>query len=170
MRKLDALRRPDGAFVHSAGEPFDRGDGVTDLGGDGRQRSQVWRTEPVVPHHALLVRVGDGPVLQGVHGLEGPLHRRGHPVEKAILEPHPADVERQPERRNLAEILLKPFPQNRCAHRCLSSIIWKSFRFPTRTVSAIPRNNPVPTTPGIARMSFSNRVGSEIGPIWQSRM
>ena len=85
--------------------------------GDFRRRRQVRRAQPVVPHHAVLVRIGDGPALQRVHGLEGPLDRLGHPVEEAVVEPHPADVQRQPERRDAAQVLLKSLPQNLCIHR-----------------------------------------------------
>jgi hypothetical protein len=66
----------------------------------------------------VLVRVCDGAALQRVHRLEGSLHRLGHPFEKDILEPHPADIQRQPERRNPALVLLKPFPQAFRGHRC----------------------------------------------------
>jgi hypothetical protein len=53
--------------------------------------------------------------------------------------------------------------------RCLSSIIRKLRRSPIKMVSAIPRNNPVPTTPGIARKSCFRWVASAIGAIWQPR-
>ena len=63
-----------------------------------------------MPHHSVLVRIGDVPTFQRVHRLECPLHRRVHPLQKAILEPHPAHVQRQAKRGNLAKILLIPFP------------------------------------------------------------
>src|SRR5262249_17284390 len=67
-------------------------------------------------------------------------------------------------------------PRTFAAGRCwlcpgrLPPITQKLFRSPTRPVSAIPRNKPVPTTPGIARMFNSRLCASSIGSIWQSRM
>ncbi len=46
-----------------------------------------------MPHHAILVRIGDLPAFQSIHSFEGLLHGPCHPLEKAVLEPHPADVQ-----------------------------------------------------------------------------
>jgi hypothetical protein len=70
---------------------------VIDLCGNFRRGSKVGRTEPAVPDHAPFIRIGDGASFQRVHGLEPLLHGRRHSVEEIILEPHPADVQRQPQ-------------------------------------------------------------------------
>ena len=57
--------------MHGGRERLDVGHRLADFAGDFRRRRQVRCPEPVVPHHALLVRVGDGPALQRVHRLEG---------------------------------------------------------------------------------------------------
>src|SRR5262249_51351086 len=41
----------------------------------------------------------------------------GHPFEKVILEPHPTDIQRQSDGRDLGQMLLKSLPQDRGAHR-----------------------------------------------------
>ena len=52
---------------------------------------------------------------------------------------------------------------------CFSAIRLK-WSSPTSTVSAMLRNSPVPTTPGMARKCSSNCSGCRMGAIMQSRM
>ena len=104
-------RRPDLPAVDAGGERLDVGDGLADLGRDLRRRGQVGVPQPVVPDHPVLVRVGDRALLQRVHRRERGGQRRVHAVEEAVVEPHPADVERQPERRDAAEVPLVPLPE-----------------------------------------------------------
>ena len=97
-------------------ERLDVGSRLSYRGGDLRRGSEVRRSQPVVADHALLVRVGDGAGFQRVHGLERVLHRRRHALEKPVVKPHPAHVERQADCRDPAEVLSVAIPKIQCRH------------------------------------------------------
>jgi len=67
--------------------------------------------EPVVPHHAALVGVGDGALLELPHVGEGALHPRLHLLKELLREPHPADVDEEAELLVLVEPLDVALPQ-----------------------------------------------------------
>jgi len=96
--------------VNVGGEALDRlqaaADRLTDLGAGGALRVP----QPVVPHHALLIRIGDGAGFQGLHGREGPIERLGQPVHIRLLHRHPADVKEQIEIGEVHQPLLVALP------------------------------------------------------------
>lgn len=67
--------------------------------------------EPVVAHHATLVGVGDGALLELPHVDEGLLHPRLHLPQELLREPHPADVDEDAELLVLVEPLDVALPQ-----------------------------------------------------------
>jgi hypothetical protein len=64
-----------------------------------------------VSHHASLVGVGDGALLELPHVDEGPLQERLHPVEEVVGEPHPADVDEEAQLLVLVEPLDVAVPE-----------------------------------------------------------
>ena len=102
------LRAANGAVVNLPRELFDRCDGVVDFRAQGGRGREGRMTQPVMPHHALLVRIGEATALQRLHGRVGRLQTWLHLREKIFGEIHPAQVERQPERRVIGEMFLEP--------------------------------------------------------------
>ena len=72
--------------------------GLADLVDDLLRRGVLRGAQPVMPDHPLLRRVGDRALLQRVHGGVCLLNRRVHFGEEAVVEGHPADVERDADR------------------------------------------------------------------------
>jgi hypothetical protein len=89
-------------------DPVERGLDLAAEEGVGREGRVA---EPVVAHHASLVRVGDGALLELPHGGEGPLHPRLHLAQEVLREPHPADVDEEAELLVLVEPLDVALPQ-----------------------------------------------------------
>lgn len=86
-------------------------DGLLDLGAEEGIGGEAGVAEPVVAHHAALVGVGDGALLELPHGDEGPLHERLHPVKEVVREPHPADVDKEAQLLVLVEPLHVAVPE-----------------------------------------------------------
>ena len=87
-----------------------RFESVIDLGLDGGIRGEAGIAQPVVAHHAVFVRIGDGTAFQLPHVLEGSLDAVGHGGEQAFIEGHAADVDGETEVRIADEVLLKTVP------------------------------------------------------------
>src|SRR5581483_718120 len=67
---------------------------------------------------------------------------RSHAVEEGVVEPHPADVERQAERGDAAEVLLIPLPELGRGHGIFPPAAWPwraTASWARRTCSASPR-------------------------------
>ena len=101
----------DGARVDPGGKVFDRNECGGDRVGQFGRGCELRRAEPVVTDHAALVRVGDGSLLERVHGGEGLPQRPFHRRQETVREIHPAEVQRQSSRRKLCVGLLKPIPK-----------------------------------------------------------
>ncbi len=113
---------PDAARMHIGGELADGGQRVLNFRRDLRRGRQSGRAQPVMAHHAVLVRIGDGAVLQVVHGAEGMLHLRLQPLAEARLEVHAAGVQRQTDSLHPAKALAITVPQLRLGDVCLHAI------------------------------------------------
>ena len=90
-------RRLHPPVVHPRGEVEDARLRVADGGGDLRRGRLLRRAQPVVADHALLVGVGDRPLLERLHRRERPLERRLPVRERPLVEAHAAQVEPHPE-------------------------------------------------------------------------
>jgi hypothetical protein len=100
-----AARAGDGAGVDLGREILDGSKRAGDLLRQLLRRCEMWRTQPVVADHAVLVGVGDGALFEGRHIGEGFLHRHLDLREVTIGKRHAADVERQAE-RGIGEVVL----------------------------------------------------------------
>jgi hypothetical protein len=74
------------------------------------RRRKVRGAEPVMSNHAILVGIGDRPLFQRVHRLKRLLQGGRHLLEKALGEPHPANVQRESEFGDAAEETLISLP------------------------------------------------------------
>src|SRR4051812_29131224 len=92
-----ALWTGDLPVVHLGREVLDRGEGRRDFAADRRIGRELWRAQPVVPDHALLVGIRDGARFELRHRLERPLYPRLHGGEKIVRKRHPRNIERNAE-------------------------------------------------------------------------
>ena len=97
-----------------------------------------------MPDHPLLVGIGDRPFLERVHRLEGAGHRRIHTVEIAVLERHPADVERQPDRGHATGEALETLPEFNGSH---GGLTWMESSEPPRSTLYHQENSCRSSTP-----------------------
>jgi len=67
-----AARTSDRAAMDFRDEVVDRGERAGDLGRDFASRRQMWRAQPVMADHAVLVGVGDGAFFERGHVGETP--------------------------------------------------------------------------------------------------
>jgi len=69
---------------------------------------------------ALLVGVGDGPLLEGLHGVERFSEGRGHALEELGRDVHAAEVETEAQLRIVVEPGAVAFPQLPLRHQLTS--------------------------------------------------
>src|SRR5207244_7343412 len=92
-------------------ELFDAFVRFLDVGAQLRVRRECRIAQPVMPDHALLIRVRDCTGLQVAHGGEGLVDPWPHLVEKIIRKLHSADVDGEIELVVTQEVLLKTLPE-----------------------------------------------------------
>ena len=110
------LVRPDLPLVHGIGEGEDPGQGLPDRAGDLGGRGEIGVAEPVVPHHAVLVGVGDRAALERRHRVERGRERARESSVRVVWEVHPADVEPEPRRRVVVQPSPVAIPERACVH------------------------------------------------------
>ncbi len=123
MRETRGRLRLDRARVHRRGEFPDGRQRILDLRRDFRSGRQPGSAQPVMAHHAVLIRIGDGAALQLVHGAVGLPHLRLHALAEARLEVHAAGVQGQTDRLHPAQVAAIVVPQFRRSHVCLHAIL-----------------------------------------------
>jgi hypothetical protein len=96
--------------VDIGGKGLDGGDGVLNLFSDLRRRRQGRVAQPVMADHTFFVRVSDGASFKLRHFLERGIDPGADFVQELRREIHPADVHGEAQFRELAVVLLKPFP------------------------------------------------------------
>ena len=95
--KLLTVGRQNVPCVHVSRKFQGRLQRVIDLLLDRGVGCQLGVTQPVVTHHAVLVRIRDCPRFKLLHGLEGLIDLPGHRREQVVLKTHAADVDGESE-------------------------------------------------------------------------
>src|ERR1700687_5381499 len=101
----------------TVGEFLDGLHSACNFRGDILGRRELRRTQPIMSHHALFVRIRDSARFERVHVAESALYRRLNRSEEAFVEVHAADIECEVERIHAAKVLVVTLPKFRCVHQ-----------------------------------------------------
>jgi hypothetical protein len=89
-----AARSGDRAGMHLGRKRLHGGDGRRDRITQGGGRREAGGAQPVMAHHPVLIRIGDGAALERLHRGECLLHRRLHARDEIIRPRQTAQIER----------------------------------------------------------------------------
>ena len=112
-----ALGPGNGAGVNLGGEVLDGGQGGVDCRCELGCGREVRGAQPVMADHPVLVGVGDGAFLERGHVSECLLHPRRHGHEELVRERDAADIERDAEFFDVAEVGFEAGPDHGTAIR-----------------------------------------------------
>ena len=91
-------------------EFLDSGDSIFNFFANFRRWRKLWISQPIMSHHPIFIRIGDGAGFECGHVGERFLHFRLHRREECVVHIHPAQIHGQSKFWKLSVILLKSRP------------------------------------------------------------